>query len=256
MGSPRGPCEPAGPEDGAVQRRGSWARSSLQLGRSPETPASIGRGCALGTAESLQREASGYGDPDWVAPARVPGAVSVGVPEARSLQGKPFVGQAGRGFGWQVVCGDGEAQEGASERLVGPECLWEGRSVKSRDLWGKPALGVACGGGAWSLRSTVGCGWGAPRDRRVQDHFTCFENPKNRCRVWSPLGTAVPGEAWRDSVGHRSDSPYSSSSGSREPREGLRGGCSPVQRGFLQTADGRGALRLGWHSSCEKPGDR
>ena len=169
VGSPRGPCEPAGPEDGAVQRRGSWARSS---------PACCSRGGALkpqhpsdaavplGRLSPCRGRPLVTGDPDWVAPARVPGAVSVGVPEAGPLQGKPFVGQVGRGFGWQVVCGDGEAQESATERLVGPKCLWEGRSVMSHDLWGKPALGMACGGGARSLWSTVGCQWGgAPRPK-------------------------------------------------------------------------------------------
>lgn len=171
----------------------------------------------------------------------------MGVPEARPLQGKPFVGQAGRGFGWQVVCGDREAQESASERLVGPKCPWEGRSVMLRDLWGKPALGMACGGGARSLWSTVGCGSGG-RPKTEGSRITSPALRTQRTNAgsgvhvvcgagWGPLRTAVPGEVWRDSVSHRSDSPYNSSSGSREPQEGLRGGRSPVQREFLQTPD-------------------
>ena len=111
VGSRHGPFEPAGPEDGAVQRQGSWAKSfpmcsSLWLGRSPETPASVGGG----PAEYLQREASGHGGAR-PGPGQGPRSSQSGGSRGWTLTREALVGQVGRAAGWQVVCGDGRPRE-------------------------------------------------------------------------------------------------------------------------------------------------
>ena len=238
----------------------------LQPGRSPETPASIGRGCALGTAESLQREASGYGGSRLGGPSQGPRSSQRRGSRGRAPTREALCGPGGQGI-WVAggVWGRGgpgkcHGAAGRSQVSLGRQVCdvarFVGKASTGHGLWGRrPEPLEYCG-------VPVG---GAPQDRRVQDHFTCFENLKNQCRVWSPCclwsrvgssqGTAVPGEVWRDSVSHRSNSPYSSSSGSREPREGLRGGRSPYSGNFSRPQIARGALSLGCHNSWEKPGD-
>lgn len=135
-----GPCEPAGPQDGAVQRRGSRARSfpvccSLRPGRSPESPAS-------GEAARLSTWSPGTQARPWSRSQEQSG----GAPEAGHLQGRLSVGQVGRGAEWQVVSGDGRPRKVPASGWSGP------RGSGKAGAWSR----VVCGGGPRSLGALLG----------------------------------------------------------------------------------------------------
>lgn len=109
-----GPCELAGPQDGAVQRRGPRARSfpaccSLRPGRSPESPASgeVARPSTWSWGTQTRPWPMSQEQSEW----------GLG---AGHLQGRPSVGQVGRGAGWQVVSGDGRPRKVPASGWSGP----------------------------------------------------------------------------------------------------------------------------------------
>lgn len=101
----------------------------LQLGRSPETLASIGHSCALGMAESLQREASGYGGSRLGGPGQGPRSSQRGGSRGRALTREALCGPGRQGI-WVVGGVWGRGGPGRCQRVAGRARVALGRQVR------------------------------------------------------------------------------------------------------------------------------